>query len=53
VGGLHAYHHWDLASYYRLVYLLLTRTIAWFAALYLAVGLAVSFNKRPVPEPAN
>jgi hypothetical protein len=53
VGGLHAYHHWDMVSYYRLTYLLLTRVIAWFGALYLAVGLAVSFNKRAVPEPAN
>jgi hypothetical protein len=53
VGGLHVYHHWDMVSYYRLVYLLLTRIIAWFAALYLAMGLAVSFNRRAVPEPAS
>jgi hypothetical protein len=53
VGGLHAYHHWDMLSYYRLGYLLLTRIIAWFAALYLAVGLGVSFNKRVLPEPVN
>jgi hypothetical protein len=54
VGGSHAFHHWDMgSSYYKLGFLLLTRTIAWFAALYLAVGLAVSFNKRVIPEPAN
>ena len=40
-------------SNYRIIYLLLTRTIAWFAALYLLAGLFVTFSRRkpqPVPE---
>jgi preprotein translocase subunit SecG len=35
---------------YRVIYLLLTRAIAWFATLYLAAGLFVTFNRRR-PEP--
>ncbi len=44
-----------LASHttYHVIYLLLTRSIAWFAALYLAAGVIVSFSRRkpePLPE---
>jgi hypothetical protein len=51
IGVIRALLVWHFGTYYHLGYLLLTRTIAWFAALYLAVGLAVMFN-RPLPEPA-
>jgi hypothetical protein len=34
------------ASNYRVFYLLLTRAIAWFAALYLAAGLFVTFTQK-------
>jgi hypothetical protein len=40
-------------SNYRVIYLLLTRSIAWFGMLYLLAGLFVSFTRRrlePVPE---
>jgi hypothetical protein len=37
-------------AFYRLVYLLLTRTIAWFMALYLGAGLLVLLIRRK-PEP--
>lgn len=37
-------------SNYRVIYLLLTRAIAWFVALYLAAGLFVTLNRRK-PEP--
>lgn len=37
-------------AFYRVVYLLLTRTIAWFMALYLAAGLLVlAFRRKPEP----
>jgi hypothetical protein len=35
---------------YRVIYLLLTRSIAWFMMLYLAVGLLVMLGRRK-PEP--
>jgi Domain of unknown function (DUF4184) len=37
-------------SNYRVIYLLLTRAIAWFATLYLAAGLCITLNRRK-PEP--
>jgi preprotein translocase subunit SecG len=37
-------------SNYRVIYLLLTRAIAWFAFLYLAAGLLVTFSRKK-PEP--
>jgi hypothetical protein len=40
------------ASNYRVIYLMLTRSIAWFAVLYLAAGLFVTFTqKKPEPLP--
>jgi heme A synthase len=41
------------ASNYRVIYLLLTRGIAWFGALYTMVGALVTFGRRkpePLPE---
>jgi hypothetical protein len=52
MGALLVYKVWYVVSYYRLAYLLLTRVIAWFLALYLAAGLLVMINRRPEPEPA-
>jgi hypothetical protein len=37
-------------SNYRVIYLLLTRAIAWFVTLYLAAGLCITLNRRK-PEP--
>jgi hypothetical protein len=34
---------------YRVIYLLLTRSISWFVMLYLAVGLFVTLNRKPEP----
>jgi hypothetical protein len=39
----------DGLSNYRVIYTLLTRSIAWFALLYLLVGLFVSFTRKPEP----
>ena len=36
-------------SNYRVIYMLLTRSIAWFAVLYFATGLFVSFTRKPEP----
>ena len=36
-------------SHYRVIYILLTRSIAWFAFLYLVTGLFVSFTRKPEP----
>jgi hypothetical protein len=36
-------------SNYRVIYMLLTRSIAWFALLYLLAGLFVSFARKPEP----
>jgi Domain of unknown function (DUF4184) len=38
---------------YHLGYLLLTRTIGWFIALYLAAGIIVLLSRRLEPEPAS
>lgn len=38
-------------SYYRVIYLVLTRSISSFAALYLAAGLLLTFGKKPEPVP--
>jgi hypothetical protein len=34
---------------YRIIYLLLTRSIAWFALLYVVAGTLVMFNRRAEP----
>jgi hypothetical protein len=36
-------------SNYRVIYMLLTRSIAWFALLYLLAGWVVSFTRKPEP----
>jgi hypothetical protein len=37
------------SSNYHVIYTLLTRSIAWFAVLYFATGLVVSFTRKPEP----
>ena len=53
IGGWAVWRQWYFTSYYHLGYLLLTRTIAWFALLYLMTGLVVVFNRRALPEPVS
>jgi Domain of unknown function (DUF4184) len=45
VGVVRALLVWHFGTWYHLGYLLLTRTISWFALLYLAAGFAVMFNR--------
>ncbi|HUI59747.1 MAG TPA: DUF4184 family protein [Steroidobacteraceae bacterium] len=52
IGVTRAFTIWDGLSYYHLSYLLLTRTIGWFGALYLLTGVLITLNRRPQPEPA-
>jgi hypothetical protein len=52
IGVSRAYLAWHAASYYHLGYLLLTRTIGWFAVLYLAAGVVTLLSRRLEPEPA-
>ncbi|MGH8202329.1 MAG: DUF4184 family protein [Steroidobacteraceae bacterium] len=42
--GLHL--GWHLPTAYRLFYLLLTRTMAWFAALYTLAGIVIVYGRR-------
>jgi hypothetical protein len=37
---------WHLPAAYRLFYLLLTRTMAWFAALYTLAGIVIVYGRR-------
>jgi preprotein translocase subunit SecG len=39
------------SSYYRVIYILLTRATAWFALLYLIAGVFVAFSRSRKPEP--
>jgi len=52
IGVWRAYLAWNASSYYHLGYLLLTRTIGWFAVLYLAAGLITLLSRRLEPAPA-
>lgn len=52
IGVSRAYLAWHTGSYYHLGYLLLTRTIGWFAVLYLAAGLVTLVSRRLEPAPA-
>jgi hypothetical protein len=52
IGVSRAVLAWHAASYYHLGYLLLTRTIGWFALLYLAAGLVTVLSRRLEPETA-
>jgi hypothetical protein len=52
IGVSRAYLTWSAGSYYHLGYLLLTRTIGWFAVLYLAAGAVTLLSRRLEPEPA-
>jgi uncharacterized membrane protein YfcA len=51
IGGSRAFLAWHagVGTYYRLAYLLLTRTIGWFAALYLTAGIIVLLTRRRRP----
>jgi hypothetical protein len=53
IGASRALLAWHSGTYYRLGYLLLTRTIGWLALLYLAAGLIVLIGRRLEPEPAS
>jgi hypothetical protein len=52
VGVSRVYFAWHATSYYHLGYLLTTRTIGWFAVLYLAAGVVTLLSRRHEPEPA-
>ena len=52
IGVSRAYLAWNASSYYHLGYLLLTRTIGWFAVLYLVAGVVTLLSRRLEPEPA-
>lgn len=52
IGVSRAYLAWRAGSYYHLGFLLLTRTIGWFAVLYLAAGIVILLSRRLEPEPA-
>jgi hypothetical protein len=51
IGVFRAVLAWHSGTYYRLGYLLLTRTIGWFVALYLAAGIIVLWGRRPLLRP--
>ena len=48
VGGFTTAEHlgWHLSAAYHLYYLLITRTTAWFAALYTLVGIVILAGRR-------
>jgi hypothetical protein len=47
IGSIQAYHsHLRLATIYRMAYLLLTRSLAWFGLLYFVVGTLVALAER-------
>jgi len=48
VHTLRAYHRFP--TIYGLLYLLLTRTTAWFMLLYLLAGAMVLRMRRPQPQ---
>ncbi len=49
IGAGRASMAWHSGGYYRLGYLLLTRTIGWFVLLYLGAGILVMWNRRRRP----
>ncbi|HEY7887900.1 MAG TPA: DUF4184 family protein [Steroidobacteraceae bacterium] len=53
-GGLETVAHFlpHLTASYRLFYLLLTRTAAWFAVLYTATGILIVRWRRRTPAPS-
>jgi len=46
--ALRAYHLFP--TVYHLIYLLLTRTLAWFALLYVVAGAMLLMSQRPQPQ---
>jgi Domain of unknown function (DUF4184) len=53
IGVSRAVMAWHASSFYHLAYLLLTRTIGWFAVLYLLAGIVTLLTRRLEPEPAS
>jgi Domain of unknown function (DUF4184) len=51
IGVSRAVLAWNAAGYYHLGYLLLTRTLGWFALSYLTAGLVTLLSRRLEPEP--
>jgi Domain of unknown function (DUF4184) len=51
IGGFQASQYAHDATIYRMLYLLLTRTMAWFGVLYLAAGIFVVLSRGAVPQP--
>ena len=52
IGASRAWLAWQTGAavtYYHVVYLLLTRTIGWFVALYLVAGVLVMLSRRRRP----
>lgn len=39
------------STYYRVIYILLTRATAWCALLYFIAGVFVNFSRSRKPEP--
>jgi hypothetical protein len=46
--ALRSFH--ETPTVYRLIYMLLTRTLAWFTLLYAVAGTLVAFAQRPQPQ---
>jgi len=42
--------HHEMPTIYRMFYLLLTRAVAWFMLIYVAVGAVVMWTRRPQPQ---
>jgi len=51
IGVSRAFLAWHSGGYYHLGYLLLTRSIGWFVALYLAAGILVLLGRHPALRP--
>jgi hypothetical protein len=50
IGGLQASQGAHEQSVYRVIFLMLTRPIAWFTVLYLAAGTVVTLGRKTEPE---
>jgi hypothetical protein len=53
IGGLQALKYAHAQTFYHISYLMLTRTIAWFAVLYLATGMLVMVSRRAEAQPVS
>jgi Domain of unknown function (DUF4184) len=50
IGGLQATQYGHAYTTYHLIFLLLTRTMAWFGVLYLVAGTLVTWSRGAEPE---